>query len=330
MVICGYDEKGELVAIAPLKVNSKKRPFDKRPYNVLEFIGWGERVTPEYLDVIIQAGLEQMVLPRLIDYLLSRGGIDALELKPFNPDSGNLGIIESHLRAKTGTVWLYEHSRCPVAALAADWSQYLSSKSKNFRKKMKEFERICRRDMDFKIELCEKSDDIEIFFGMLTRLHQMRWSGKSESFLSPKYLDFHRAVIRRLLENNWLRLMIAFDGATPIAAIYCFFYGGTYYYYQSGRDIGYDRFRLGLVLINATFQRAIAEGARTFDFLTGSEPYKFRWADGVRSNYSLNYYRRKKDYWAVKLPWVLRLLARRVLNRLRKSGLGPYLFGHLG
>ncbi len=317
LVISAHDRARELLAIAPFKLRSIKRWPRIDGISRLEFIGWGERVTPEYLDIIVKPGMEGKLLPQLFDYLLTKRKIGAIDLKPFNPASGNLAIIESYLKKKSGLLQKIEHSECPVVSLPSNWDAYMSAKSKNFRKKMKEYERVCNRDLDFHVQLCNRHRDIDCYFENFVNLHQNRWEGKSEAFLSKKYLEFHRKVIEIFLENGWLRLFIAFDGVIPIGGIYCFAYNKQYHYYQSGRNIKYDKYRIGLVLINHAIKQAIGEGAGLFDFLTGREAYKFRWAERTHVNFSLSYYRFKKHYLMERWPRIIRSVGKRIVNVLR-------------
>ena len=318
MIVLAFDRQGELAAVAPFKIRQMRRWF-KRPLSVLEFIGWGERVTPEYLDVIVRRGKEKEILPLLFDYLLANYTIDSIELKPFNPDSGNLEIIASHLQTVGGNVIKLPHSECPIASLPGSWSAFMAGKSQNFRKKMKEFARVLERDTAFSLQVLRRKEDLELFWRQLAALHQSRWENESKAFQSKSYVRFHKTVMERIFEKDWLRLLIAYDGPTPVAAIYCLFYNQTYYYYQSGRNPEYEKYRVGLVLINKTIQQAISEGAEVFDFLTGSEAYKFRWADRVRVNYSLNYYRKKSDYLTALLFRALREAGRRFINRFHRT-----------
>jgi CelD/BcsL family acetyltransferase involved in cellulose biosynthesis len=69
-----------------------------------------------------------------------------------------------------------------------------------------------------------------------------------------------------------------------VAGIYCYYYNGVYSYYQSGRDLRYSKYHIGLVLMNKVIEEAIKEGAVIFDFLTGDESYKYRWAQSSRKN----------------------------------------------
>jgi CelD/BcsL family acetyltransferase involved in cellulose biosynthesis len=314
IILFAYDRQGELAAAAPLKIR-QKRSWLYGQLSVLEFIGWGERVTPEYLDVIVRGGNEKEILPLLFDYLLANYTINAIELKPFNPESGNLEIIASHLRKVGGNVMKFRHSECPMVSLPSSWSVFMAAKSKNFRKKMKEFERVLKRDTAFSFQVLRRKDDLELFWRQFSALHQRRWGQDSKAFQSKSYLRFHKTVMERFFEEDWLRLLIVYDGSRPVAAIYCFFYNKTYFYYQSGRDTQYEKYRVGLVLINQAIQQAISEGVEVFDFLTGSETYKFRWADSVRVNYSFNYYPRKVDYLAAWLPRALLRTGKGFVNR---------------
>ena len=311
-----YDEGGALVAAAPFKVRQLRRLPGHGKVKVLEFIGWGERVTPEYLDVIVVQDREQEVLPQLIDHCLAVSGAERLDLRPISADARNLKILRAHLASKAGMVVVGRQSECPVVTLPDTWEKYLAQKSKNFRKKMKEFERVCRRDLDFDFHLCRESGDTQGSFEDFIHLHRVRWGGQSAAFRSSAYLDFHRQVAKCFAERGWLRLFMIYDGKKAIGAIYCYFYGGRYYYYQSGRDVDYEKYRLGLVLINRAIAHAISEGAAVFDFLTGCEPYKFRWADAVRTNVGLRYYARRMDYRLARLL-DLKSLLRGVAARLR-------------
>jgi len=245
MIVLAFDRQGELAAVAPFKIREKRRWF-KRPLSVLEFIGWGELVTPEYLDVIVRRGKEKEILPLLFDYLLANYTIDAIELKPFNPESGNLEIISSHLRKVGANFIKSPHSECPIATLPESWSAFMAAKSKNFRKKMKEFERVLKRDRAFSLQVLQGKEDLELFWRQFVELHQRRWGYESKAFQSKSYLRFHKTIMERFFEKDWLRSLVVYAGPTPMAAIYCFFYNKTYYYYQSGRNTQYD-FRLRFV-----------------------------------------------------------------------------------
>ena len=65
-------------------------------------------------------------------------------------------------------------------------------------------------------------------------------------------------------------------------------YGGRYFYYLSGFDPAFARYRLGFVLLSRAIRAAIDEDATEFDFLRGREDYKYRLGATDRAYYDLS------------------------------------------
>jgi CelD/BcsL family acetyltransferase involved in cellulose biosynthesis len=112
----------------------------------------------------------------------------------------------------------------------------------------------------------------------LIELHLKRWGQGSRAFRTEKYIKFHKRVSSLFLEKGWLRLFFLKQEDKMLAGIYCFYHNNRYYYYQSGRDPEYAKYRLGMVLLNEVLREAISEEAIEFDMLSGDELYKYRWA----------------------------------------------------
>lgn len=262
------DRDGRLIGIGPFKLNKTK--FSNRS----EFIGNGADVITEYLDLIIRKGYETTVRECASKLLNEFKGADVISFKPF---------MRGNILDWNDIKWPYRRmqrfSRCPVVDLPTSWDEFLKNKSKNFKKKSKEHYRVCRRDLKLRLIRVDSAKELQGRMKDLERLHHCRWSGMSASFNSEAYRQFHLDIARQFLENGWLRLFFLLDGKKEVAALYCFAYDGVYYYYQSGRDPAYAKYRVGFVLMNLVIQEAIREGARRFDMLTGEEVYKYRWAD---------------------------------------------------
>ena len=147
---------------------------------------------------------------------------------------------------------------------------------------------------------------------------QMHLNGRSMSFRSEKYLKFHTELASKLRQRDWLRLHFMEDGSRPIAALYCFKYKNKFYYYQSGRDPAYSRYRVGHVLLNEVIREAIDEGAEAFDFLSGGESYKYRWADAELKNLRIVWWKSSTKRLVGRLAGLDGYLRRGILNSLRK------------
>jgi hypothetical protein len=120
------------------------------------------------------------------------------------------------------------------------WDDFLASRSPNFRSQVRRKERKLAREHSLLFRLSDDparlGDDLEKLF----ELHEARWGEAGSGALSGARAAFHRDFAPLALERGWLRLWIAEVDGTPVAAWYGFRFGGTEWYYQSGRDPAWD------------------------------------------------------------------------------------------
>jgi CelD/BcsL family acetyltransferase involved in cellulose biosynthesis len=296
-VLTARDAAGTLIGIAPLQ-RRRRGLFGLRGVDVLEFIGYGGDVTPEQLDFIIEAGAEAAVAPAFVAHINADRGIGGVDLRPFAATSPNLPHVERGLRQAGGPLRAVPDSICPVLPLPATRAAFMEGRSKNYRKKMKEYQRRCVRDLAAQPRLSTTSAELDADMGSLVALHRKRWEGRTRAFRSTAYVEFHRRLAARLFEKGWVR-MFALDSPTgPLAMLYCFSYAGRFSFYQAGRDPEHNKHRVGLVLMHHAIEQAIDEHADVFDFLRGEEDYKYMWAAGDVRAVRLTHWN-SWPYWAV-------------------------------
>jgi CelD/BcsL family acetyltransferase involved in cellulose biosynthesis len=184
-------------------------------------------------------------------------------------------------------------SRCPTLPLPATQQEFMATRSANYRKKLGEYQRRCQRRFDASLRLSHTADDVRSDLRTLQELHRARWGSRSRAFQSGRYTAFHQEFAVLAHERGWLRLYSLDSRQRTMAILYCFLYRGRYYFYQAGRDPQFAKERVGLVLMHLVIQQAIAERAEIFDFLSGREQYKFRWAEGETRSDRLVYWRNR-------------------------------------
>jgi CelD/BcsL family acetyltransferase involved in cellulose biosynthesis len=288
-VLTARDADGRLVGLAPLKGVVRGIPALFR-FTTIEFIGQGGDVTPEYLDLIAEPGYEAAVVDAFADHLCDDPGVHVIDLRPFAGASPNLPRLQQRLEASGGHVRRVADSICPVLQLPETPQAFLESQSRNYRKKIRECERKCERELHVRLRMSQTPAELREDLGALVELHDRRWDGESRAFKTTEYVTFHDRLSGLLLERGWMRLFTLHNGQ-PLAVLYCFAYSGRYYYYQAGRHPGYPKHRLGLLLMHKVIQEAIKEHASVFDFLSGDEAYKYHWAKSTASNVRLRYSR---------------------------------------
>lgn len=276
-VLAARNEAGALVGLAPLK-RRRVRVFGVPIVEVVEFLGTGSDVTPERLDFIVRQGEDASAGPALVDALFDGAGPHGFDLRPFASTSPVLPFLRRRLRQRGPAGREVADSACPVMTLPATRSAFLESRSKNYRKKMGEYQRRSARDYGARVRLSATPDDVRRDMDALVRLHRKRWEEKTRSFKTERYIEFHQEFAQRLLARGWIRLFVLESPTAPLAVLYCFAYGDRYYYYQAGRDPEYAKHRVGLVVMHHAMEQAIDEHFPYFDFLSGREDYKYMWA----------------------------------------------------
>ena len=86
---------------------------------------------------------------------------------------------------------------------------------------------------------------------------------------------FFRAVCGTMAEAGLLRPSILELDGVPVAALIVFDHNGTVYLYNSAFDPDYSALSVGVLSKALYIKDSIERGRRRFDFLKGSEQYKY-------------------------------------------------------
>lgn len=110
----------------------------------------------------------------------------------------------------------------------------------------------------------------------LIGLHRARWGDRSAVYRGAGEA-LQREWAEVSLRRGWLRLRILEVDGRPVAANHALRVGDAEWYYQAGRDPAWDHASVGMVLLNACIRLAFDDGACSYRWLRGAEPYKLRW-----------------------------------------------------
>jgi len=115
-------------------------------------------------------------------------------------------------------------------------------------------------------------------FGRLADLHQAAWRSRGQPgvFASPRFMAFHRRLIRAAFDRNRILLMEASAGGETFGALYSFLYRGRVYFYQSGFRYAADgRLKPGLLTHYLAICHCLERpDLDQYDFLAGDAQYK--------------------------------------------------------
>lgn len=282
-------ERGEPVAIAPFALRAR-RWRRLLPFPAVEFLGMGS-VASDYLDILVRRHRQPGVLAALADFLAANRYM--LDLQAINPAGANVSGLVAELSRQGWGLERRAQDVCPFIDLSGhDWPSFLQSLGSSHRYNLRRRLRNLEKRADLRFERIRSEEQRVEAMRILIALHGSRWRrrGCPGAFHSPELVAFHDEFSRLALERGWLRLYVLRLNGEPAAALYGLLYKGDFYFYQSGFNQDYQRQSVGLVTMGLAIRSAIEEGAKTYDFLRGSESYKYRWTRTERELLRLEFY----------------------------------------
>jgi CelD/BcsL family acetyltransferase involved in cellulose biosynthesis len=185
-------------------------------------------------------------------------------------------LVRSAAPGGPGEVMLPAHARlvattaCPRVALPP--GAHPAGPSKSFLRQLRRFERrLAAKGVEFGYVA---PGDVE--HGLLERLFELHALGREGGNFGADQLGLHRRLADRAGTGRGPAAVTARRGSSIVGVLYGFWWGDTFAAYQSGWDRTYARDGLGNLLIRHALELTASNGARTFDFLRGTEPYKYR------------------------------------------------------
>jgi CelD/BcsL family acetyltransferase involved in cellulose biosynthesis len=238
------------------------------PWRTLRSMGAG---VSDYLHPLVRPRYEAAFVAAFLEHLDGSPSGDLLDLHQIREGDPLLSAVPSSSLTAQAT--------CPVLDLPGTYGAYLATLSKSLRYDAQGLQRERLRRLRARLRFAETVEEAEQFLECFFRLHARRWlrRGLPGAFLFRGTRAMHRWFVTQALRNDRLRLSVLEVEDQPIGALYCMREERTYFFYQSGFDPRFAGLSPGSVLVAETIRRAIAEGATTFDFLRGDEPYKRRW-----------------------------------------------------
>jgi CelD/BcsL family acetyltransferase involved in cellulose biosynthesis len=237
------------------------------------FLG-GEQVA-DYLDALVAPGREE----RFWREFLSRGlpvlGGGPLRLPGLVEGTPALSVVPRLCSGAGIPFQVEEMDRAPCIGLPGSFGAYVEGLGK---KERHELRRKMRRaaellpGLSFRVTRTaeELSRDLPSFLDLHRRSHP-----EKERFMDERMTAFFREVAERFLPCGGLRLaFLSFEGGDA-ASVFQFRSGGSLLLYNSGYDPAHRAANPGLVLIARCIEDALAEGVTEYDFLRGTERYKY-------------------------------------------------------
>jgi CelD/BcsL family acetyltransferase involved in cellulose biosynthesis len=292
-VIVARDEMSRVVGIAPLRLTSRKT-FGMVPVRSLEFLGYrGSKVCADHLDFITGLAHRAEICSRLCGEVIRRcDEWDSLELADLAEDS-LVPVLFTGIQQSADSVSSRPHQQCPYVCLPLHWEILLNSMKAKYRNNIKRRRERLYENFQVTFDSNCSTDRVIPHMEIMERLHGSSRSRKGEAgnFCLKPYRQFHQAIAERMAQSGWLYLARLDCNGSPVAALYGFYLGGRLFGYQTGFDAAWERWGVGAVLQARIFEDAIERlHATEYDFLRGTERYKYTWTNQERHTRTLRHW----------------------------------------
>jgi len=292
----GMNSMGETIGIAPFYLQ-KQTLLGSLKRNIIRFCSSLETY-PDHLDVIATKEYERLFSEAVLSYLIQHNeDWDLIRLEGVHENS----VIKNYLtttplKIKRLLIASVPDAKCPYLVIDGSFEDYLKSFSPKKRQTLLRKRRILinREKAVFRAVQCD--EEPEKYIQKLFALHEerARQKGIKTTFSGEDIYKFHNKVVQALLKDGKVVLAFLYKESNPLVSYYCMKHNKKVYYYQAGLSYEGEKRSAGTVLFSLLLENAFGERYKEFDFLRGSEEYKFYWSKNYREDYSITI--RKDDF----------------------------------
>jgi CelD/BcsL family acetyltransferase involved in cellulose biosynthesis len=238
-----------------------------------------EYESSDYLEVIEHPVCRGALLQGMLQFLVdNEHDLDVLTFNNVLSDHPMLHALEGSARRMSLSFEAEPHRLCPYITISGDWQTYLAGLSSKMRKNVRRYTRQLEEtgvEFDWVRDRTEVRQAVSELFALHAR--RFEFKGADTGFRAEQREPFHSRVSETFFDLDILRLFRLRAAQQTIASLYCFEYAGALFYVQAGIDPDWDKQSAGTVLVGHAIRYAFDHQLAMFDFMRGSEEYKFRW-----------------------------------------------------
>ena len=274
MLLLGFEGEKRIEGIAPLA----------RRDGTISLIGGHDLC--DYRDFLVSRGAEPRFYRSLLESL-DKEQWQTLEFSSLDEDSPTLVYLPDMARERGYSVDVQQEDVAPGLNLPDNWEAYLQGLCKKDRHELRrKFRRLCSAEEGFRYyklsDPVEVDGNLEDFFSLMRNSREVK-----HRFLTKSREQFFRNIAGEMAGIGIFKLFFLELKGERVAAAMCFDYGPARLLYNSGFNPAYGYYSVGLLLKALCVKDAIEEGKDYFDFLRGSEPYKYDLGGSNRTLYQM-------------------------------------------
>ncbi len=271
LVLITAREAGSLVGLAPCFVAERD--------GMRSLLLLGAIEISDYLDLVVSADRVEVFARGFVDYVKTHLGaelqISQISLDNILEQSPTVQALQQASLELGLKCEISPLERAPYISLNGDFEEYLSRLDKKqrheIRRKMRRLQELPKPTNWYIARDPTKLDaEIEEF------LRLMAFDPQKVAFLTDKMKDQMRLSMKDAFNAGYLQLVFLCIGEAKVAAYFNFDFGNVIYVYNSGINPEYFEHSPGWVLLGYLLQWANQNQRSKFDFMRGTEDYKYK------------------------------------------------------
>lgn len=225
-------------------------------------------------DVAVAPDKETLFFSGLFDFLESRQ-ISRLVLEPVRPDSIVYSIASGAVRTDRWRCTTTPLSQSLEMELPGSWQEYLDRLSSKQRHEIRRKLRRLHESGDIVMSDIGGAESIDSAISQFVELFRQSSTDKA-TFMNNKRELFFRELGAELSAAGMLKLLCLTINTIPAAIVFCIEHSNFLYLYNNGYNPVYRATSIGLLSKVLSIRAAIKAQLTTYDFLGGTERYKYQ------------------------------------------------------
>ena len=242
------------------------------------------------------------IVKALCDYLYSRRSQwDAIELNEFESQASAWSFIQNYF-FNTGCISQSDTNYHYHIPIRNSWEGYRKSLSKNLRHNI---ERRLRRAQETHQVEFKYVQGREIEWGDFESLFKVSEKGNfPEKYKTKQERDFHRELLHRMRDHNWIEIAFLHLDGQAIAFEYGFNLDGRFEDWRTGFDLNHSELAGGTLLLYYLLKQFHSDGHHDLDFLRGEYDFKEKWLPERREFVGLRIMQPHRLFARLALIWI--------------------------
>ncbi|MHB9154863.1 MAG: GNAT family N-acetyltransferase, partial [Endomicrobiales bacterium] len=156
----------------------------------------------------------------------------------------------------------------PYIPVSGTWDDFVKSRSRNFRSKMKLAANRLKRGGEYEVA-AYTSGDLTAVMEELLAVSRRTWKFKAGTAIAsrPESAGFYRELAAAAASKGWLNLRVLRVKGLPVAFLFNLDYKGRSFFLKTGFDEGYRELSSGEFLGNQAIKECFDRGFREYDLL---------------------------------------------------------------